>query len=86
MDTSLGDDEDPDNLLSKKREGTDGDGAGRVAKQVNLLDHPSQKGASISPVKEQEKKRTRKNGGGEEDDITKTNIRSALSFEESGRA
>jgi hypothetical protein len=43
MDTSLGDDEDLDNLLSKKREGTDGDGAGRVAKQVNLLDHPSQK-------------------------------------------
>jgi len=28
MDTSLGDDEDPDNLLSRKREGTDGDGAG----------------------------------------------------------
>ena len=29
MDTSLGDDEDPDNLLSTKREGTDGDRAGQ---------------------------------------------------------
>ena len=41
MDTSLEDDEDPDNLLSRKREGIDGDGAGRVAMPVNLLEHPS---------------------------------------------
>jgi len=54
--------------------------------QVNLLEHPSQKGASISSIKEQEKKRPRKNGGGEEDDVTKTNTTSALSFEESDRA
>jgi hypothetical protein len=61
----------------------DGDGTGRVAKQVNLLEHPAQKDASISPLKEQEKKRPRKNGGGKDDDLSNTNIRSVLSFEES---
>jgi len=54
--------------------------------QLSLLEHPSQKDASISPLKEQEKKRPRRNRGGEVDDLINTNIRSALSFEESDRA
>ena len=41
MKTSLGDDEDPDSTLSKQREGMHGDGTGRVAMQVNLLEHPT---------------------------------------------
>jgi hypothetical protein len=58
---------------------------GQVAMQTNLLE-PPQKDATISPIKEQEKKRPRKNGGEEDNELTKTNARSALSFEESGRA
>ena len=42
--------------------------------------------ASISPLKEQEKKRPRRDGEGEEEGSNNKNMRSALSFEESGRA
>ena len=57
MDTSLGDEEeDPNQTLIRKSEELAGDGSGRVAMQVNLLEHSSQKDLSISPIKEQEKK------------------------------
>jgi len=64
----------------------DGDGVGRVAKCVNFLELSGQKETAISPQKEQEKKRPRRNGDGEEGNAATTNIRSALSFEESGWA
>jgi hypothetical protein len=54
--------------------------------QVNLLEHPSQKGISISPLKEQEKKRPRRDGDGKADEMTNPNAKSALSFKESDRA
>lgn len=79
MDLSGGDDTDLDGNLSK-REGADGEGSGRVAMQVSLLEHTSQNEATVSPLKEQEKKRPKRNGGGGENDDATKNLRSALSF------
>lgn len=64
MDTSTGEEEDPENLQAKKRDGSDG--GGWVTMQVSLLEHPPQQSASVSPLKEQEKKRPRRDGDGEE--------------------
>ena len=61
------------------------DGSGRVAMQVNRFEQPSQVDPDISPLKEQDKKRPRRNGGEVESAVKTTNIKSALSFEESDR-
>ena len=58
-------------------------GGGRVAQQVNLLEHAPLSGANI--LKEQEKKRPRRSGGGE-DGSTSAIVRSAPSFEEGDQA
>lgn len=81
MRNSFDDEEDLTYLANK---GIEPGGGGRVAKQVNLLETPPQANSSVSPLKEQEKKRPRREGGGEEDSATAT-IRSALSFEGSDR-
>jgi hypothetical protein len=52
MDITAGDEELPEGKC-----GGLNDTAGRVAMQVDLLENPSQKEDSISPLKEQEKKR-----------------------------
>ena len=70
----------------RRRGDVDPDHSGRVARQVNILEHPSQYSGAISPLAEQEKKRSRKSGGDVEDEQNQSNARSALSFEESGRA
>ena len=83
MDTSFGEDDDPKNSLTRKREGLDAEGRGRVAMQVGLLENSPQLTTSTSPLKEQEKKRLRRSEDGEEDN---SKSRSALSFEKSDRA
>jgi hypothetical protein len=54
--------------------------------QVNLLEQPPKKNATISPLAAQEKKRPRRTERGEEEEKENPNARSVLSFEESGRA
>ena len=81
MDITVGDEE-----LPEGKHGGLNDAAVRVAMQVNLLEHPAQEKVSISPLKEQEKKRPRRNGDGRVDGPTNSNAKSALSFEESDRA
>lgn len=73
MDTSTGVENDLDITLSRKRDGIEGDGRGRVAQQVNLIEHSPSPKASISPLKEQE------------DGSNSSNTKSALSFEEVDR-
>jgi hypothetical protein len=85
METSVGYDDDEDDIEAKKGEVAYTHGTGRVAMQVGLLEHPSQKETTISPVKEQEKKRPRRNGGEEDDVDAKMSTKSVLSFEESDR-
>jgi len=85
METSVGDDEDPDGNMSRKRE-VASVAVGRVALQVNLLEHPSQKETTVSPLKEHEKKNPRRDGDGDDDELTNPNAKSVLSFEESDRA
>lgn len=65
----------------KDKEESEGE---RVAMQVNVFKNSPKELSSVSPLKEQEKKRPRREGDGV-DDTTKANLRSALSFEESGR-
>ena len=55
METSVDDEDEEDENSSKKRDGGAVDGGGRVAQQVNLLEHAPLSGANI--LKEQEKKR-----------------------------
>lgn len=86
MDVSADEDGDPDDNPSKKRDGVTGETTGRVAMQVNLLEHPSQKNNEISPMAEQEKKRPRRTESGEDEDLEHPNARSVLSFEKSGQA
>jgi len=61
MDTSLGDDEDPDNLLSTKREGTDGDGAGQPS-GASILEGCFYK--LYQRTREEEAKKEWRRGGG----------------------
>lgn len=85
MDTLVGVENDLDITLSRKRDGIEGYRRGRVAQQVNLIEHSPSLNASIRPLKEQEKKRPRRNEGGE-DGSNSSNTKSALSFEEGDRA
>ena len=71
---------------TKKASDGNPDHPGRVAWQVNRLEHPTQHTGTISPLAEQEKKRPRKSGDGVEEEQNISNARSALSFKESGRA
>jgi len=71
---------------TKKASDGNHDHPGRVAWQVNRLEHPTQHTGMISPLAEHEKKRPRKSGDGVEEEQNISNARSALSFEESGRA
>jgi len=84
METSIGEDDEVDDMGAKKRDVTEVDGRGRVAQQVNLLENTPTLNTEVSPVKEQEKKRARRNGDGEDGKNSIIN-RSALSFEESDR-
>lgn len=83
MEKSTEDEDGEDGLPSRKRDGI-ADGGGRVAQQVNLIEHAPMLGANISPVKEQEKKRPRRSEGGE-DGSSSAIARSAPSFEEGDR-
>jgi len=85
MQTSLGDADLEKTLSLKKGETNDG-GSGSVAMEVIRSEQSTHIDASISPLKEQEKKRPRRNGGEEEDRLNNPSIRSALSLEESDRA
>ena len=81
MDTSQ--DEDADMYMtheSRKRDGTEVGGTGRVAQQVNLLEHTPHLDTNTSPLKEQEKKRLRRSGG-KGKDTNNNSAKSALSFE-----
>ena len=61
METSADDEENLDvALASRKREVTEVDGRGLVAKQVNLLESSTPPLLAMSPLKEQEKKRPRR--------------------------
>lgn len=76
---SVGEEENLEKSMIDNKEIPGGDGAEDM--QVVLADPH----ASISPLKEQEKKRPRRDGEAE-DGSKNTTVRSALSFEESGRA
>jgi hypothetical protein len=78
METSIGKEEDSKKLQANKKGGSEEGDADDM--QVSLPNS----NPSISPLKEQEKKRPRRDGDGE-DGTTNSNIRSALSLEESGR-
>jgi hypothetical protein len=85
MDISLGTDADgEDDQAAKEKEG-DAQGLTNLA-QTNLLEYQSAKNATISPIAEREKKRPRRSEDGEVKNQENPNERSALSFEESGRA
>lgn len=76
---SAGEDDFSDDIMTNKKEGESE--VGRVAMRVNLLE-----GASVSPIKEQEKKRPRRDGEGRDGELTNPNAKSTLSLEESDRA
>jgi hypothetical protein len=69
-----------------KKGETDDGGSRSVAMEVIRSEQSTHIDASISPLKEQEKKRPKRNGGEEEDRLNNPSIRSALSLEESDRA
>jgi len=77
--TSIGEEENLEKAHADNKDGSRGGEADDM--QVILPDS----NLSISPLKEQEKKRPRRDGDGD-DVLTNTNIRSMLSFEESDRA
>lgn len=77
METNTVEDEDPEKLQENKKGGSEEGEVADMQVSVPPLNN------SISPLKEQEKKRPRRDGD-REDSITNSTIRSTLSLEESG--